>query len=416
MVGARGPGRAGVPRPPPRGGGGGHRPPTGGADRQRRRARAPPATGAAHRAVGPGSPPAADGEQQESDEEQEEQEAEAGDPAPEVDGPAGGADVGRDARLEADGSRDEGDDAGEQDSDQSAHVRISDVVLARWFRVVNCLTGTTIAVGCAEDVRMPSRFRGRAGGSMSRVESWGGTARPGRRAGGVLIGGRAARDLMAEAFGEGAAMVAIPVGRLEPAFFDLRSGFAGDILQVSVTYRTRLAIVGELPEPAASSECVRGPRPRVQRGDTALVRGVTRRAARAARRLGAQDHRLPRDAGVADADAVTVPSANSNTAMLWGGHHCGSAGSAGPSRDRRGRPRDGGSPGRRPRDRGHGDRDDRMARPSSSSRSASKKLTSGPISHPSMTGAAGSRRRPQAATLSARKAREMAGQPAVHGS
>ena len=87
-----------------------------------------PVAGAAHRAAGPGVPPPADREQHEADEEQEEQEAEAGDPAPEVDGSAGGADVGRDARLEADGSRDEGDDAGEQDSDQSAHVRISDVV------------------------------------------------------------------------------------------------------------------------------------------------------------------------------------------------------------------------------------------------------------------------------------------------
>jgi hypothetical protein len=88
---------------------------------------------------------------------------------------------------------------------------------------------------------------------MSRVESWGGSRVLVVEPDGVVINGREARDLMAEAFGEGASMVAIPAARLEPAFFDLRSGVAGDILQVSVIYRIRLAIVGERPEPAASS-------------------------------------------------------------------------------------------------------------------------------------------------------------------
>ncbi len=88
---------------------------------------------------------------------------------------------------------------------------------------------------------------------MPSVRSWGRTTVVVVDPGGDAIDGRAARDLMAEAFGEGATMVAIPAGRLEPAFFDLRSGVAGDILQVSVTYRMRLAIVGDLPEPAASS-------------------------------------------------------------------------------------------------------------------------------------------------------------------
>jgi hypothetical protein len=49
-------------------------------------------------------------------------------------------------------------------------------------------------------------------------------------------------------------MVAIPVARLEPAFFDLRSGVAGDLLQASVVYRMPLAVIGALPEPAASSQ------------------------------------------------------------------------------------------------------------------------------------------------------------------
>ena len=86
------------------------------------------------------------------------------------------------------------------------------------------------------------------------MESWGGTGVLVVEPEGGVIGGREARDLMAEALATDATMVAIPVARLEPAFFDLRSGVAGDILQVSAIYRIRLAIVGELPEPAASSD------------------------------------------------------------------------------------------------------------------------------------------------------------------
>jgi hypothetical protein len=88
---------------------------------------------------------------------------------------------------------------------------------------------------------------------MTRVERWGATAVLLVQTEGDVIDGREARDLVAEAFGAGATLVAIPVGRLDPAFFDLRTGVAGDILQVSAVYRTRLAIVGELPEPASSS-------------------------------------------------------------------------------------------------------------------------------------------------------------------
>ena len=88
---------------------------------------------------------------------------------------------------------------------------------------------------------------------MSRVESWGGIDVLVVEQDDGVVDGRAARDRIGEAFMTGAAIVAIPVDRLEPAFFDLRSGVAGDILGVSATYRSRLAIIGELPEPAASS-------------------------------------------------------------------------------------------------------------------------------------------------------------------
>ena len=88
---------------------------------------------------------------------------------------------------------------------------------------------------------------------MSTLETWGGVTVLVVEAEDGVVDGRAARDLVGAAFMTSASMVAIPVGRLDPAFFDLRSGVAGDILQVSATYRRRLAIVGSLPEPAASS-------------------------------------------------------------------------------------------------------------------------------------------------------------------
>ena len=100
---------------------------------------------------------------------------------------------------------------------------------------------------------MASRFRGDEEAGMSTLARWGGTGVLVVEAGDAIVDGRAARDLAAEASAAGASMVAVPADRLEPGFFDLRSGVAGDILQLTATYRFRLAIVGELPEPAASS-------------------------------------------------------------------------------------------------------------------------------------------------------------------
>lgn len=88
---------------------------------------------------------------------------------------------------------------------------------------------------------------------MSRVETCGGVGVLVVETADAVIDGRAARDLMGEAFMGDAPLIAIPVDRIEPAFWDLRSGVAGDILQASVNYRIRLAFIGALPEPAASS-------------------------------------------------------------------------------------------------------------------------------------------------------------------
>jgi hypothetical protein len=64
-------------------------------------------------------------------------------------------------------------------------------------------------------------------------------------------------------YGAEAEWFAVPVARLDPAFFDLSSGVAGDFVQKFVNYGLRLAIVGEIPQPSAAlrdfvRECNRG--------------------------------------------------------------------------------------------------------------------------------------------------------------
>ena len=64
---------------------------------------------------------------------------------------------------------------------------------------------------------------------------------------------RGLKDLLMEGHGAGASCVVVDTALLEPRFFDLRSGVAGEILQATVTYQLPMAVVGPLPEPAASS-------------------------------------------------------------------------------------------------------------------------------------------------------------------
>jgi hypothetical protein len=55
----------------------------------------------------------------------------------------------------------------------------------------------------------------------------------------------------------GAEWIAVPVARLDPAFFDLRSGVAGEIVQKFVNYRARLAVVGDISAFVAESDALR---------------------------------------------------------------------------------------------------------------------------------------------------------------
>ncbi len=79
---------------------------------------------------------------------------------------------------------------------------------------------------------------------------------------GTPLGGR---DLLDAAADAGADVVACPAGRLDPAFFDLRTGVAGELLQQLVNYGIVLAVVGPLPDVALAS-----------RSFTALIREANR--------------------------------------------------------------------------------------------------------------------------------------------
>jgi hypothetical protein len=70
---------------------------------------------------------------------------------------------------------------------------------------------------------------------------------------GEPIGRAEVGGLIGDAWTAAAETVAIPVARLDPAFFDLRTGVAGEIAQAFVNYRIRLVVVGPLPDAARST-------------------------------------------------------------------------------------------------------------------------------------------------------------------
>jgi len=63
-----------------------------------------------------------------------------------------------------------------------------------------------------------------------------------------------ALDVIGATYGSEADWIAIPVERLPPDFFRLRTGLAGAILQKLVNYHFRVAIVGDVGEAVARSE------------------------------------------------------------------------------------------------------------------------------------------------------------------
>ncbi len=72
-----------------------------------------------------------------------------------------------------------------------------------------------------------------------------------------LDGERAATDIIGEAFGVDAKVVAIPVARLGEGFLDLRTRIAGEVIQKFVNYGFQVAFVGDVSAAVARSTALR---------------------------------------------------------------------------------------------------------------------------------------------------------------
>lgn len=64
-------------------------------------------------------------------------------------------------------------------------------------------------------------------------------------------------ELVGTAWADNARLIAIPVSRLDPEFFRLKSRLAGEIVQKLVNYRLQLAVLGDIDDHLAESEPLR---------------------------------------------------------------------------------------------------------------------------------------------------------------
>lgn len=77
-----------------------------------------------------------------------------------------------------------------------------------------------------------------------------------------------AMDLIATTFTpDGAETIVVPVERLDPDFFRLSTGVAGEIVQKFVNYRRRLIVLGDVSAHVARSDAFRDWLREVDRGD-----------------------------------------------------------------------------------------------------------------------------------------------------
>ncbi|MFB9310147.1 hypothetical protein BJY17_000400 [Agromyces hippuratus] len=76
-------------------------------------------------------------------------------------------------------------------------------------------------------------------------------------------------DLVGGAWSSRANLIAIPVERLDERFFDLSTGFAGEVLGKFGNYRLRVAIVGDVTEHTAASDAFDAFVREANRGDAA---------------------------------------------------------------------------------------------------------------------------------------------------
>jgi hypothetical protein len=72
-----------------------------------------------------------------------------------------------------------------------------------------------------------------------------------------LDGERAATDLIGEAYGSDARIVAIPVSRLGPGFLTLSTRIAGEVIQKFVNYGFKVAFLGDISAEVEASDALR---------------------------------------------------------------------------------------------------------------------------------------------------------------
>jgi fructokinase len=85
---------------------------------------------------------------------------------------------------------------------------------------------------------------------------------------GPPVGATTVLDLVGDALGRAAEWIVLPVARLDPDFFSLRSGVAGDVVQKLANYRLRLAVLGDIASLTDASTALRDWVREANRGST----------------------------------------------------------------------------------------------------------------------------------------------------
>jgi hypothetical protein len=76
-------------------------------------------------------------------------------------------------------------------------------------------------------------------------------------AGPVISTAEETSDLVGNAWMDHADLIVLPVARIDPDFFRLESGFAGEFVQKVVNYRLTLVVLGDISEFVAKSRAFR---------------------------------------------------------------------------------------------------------------------------------------------------------------
>jgi hypothetical protein len=107
--------------------------------------------------------------------------------------------------------------------------------------------------------RLPSSLGIRQGASMTDrvLEIAGLSCRIADDDGPIVRDAEGGRMLIEDAMNHRASVIVVPVSRLAPVFFQLRSGLAGEVLQKAMNYGFKFAVVGDISGHVAASDALR---------------------------------------------------------------------------------------------------------------------------------------------------------------